>query len=510
MIATAMLMQQAKMPKMNLSPSGNSDTSEQSKNAFEQLLNESKLLSKQSKTSHPNEHSLSENREQKEPSKAEMLLEKLQTAYNQMAQNEEDTAALDFDKIKDFVAVLKEKFLSSENNGEDIELSAKPLELDQLAALLTKNNPSVQVSQVMEPGESLKPLTANINNVNEYSGMVENEVQLSASHAEKDMLANLTEIVKWLEQATASIDTSSEWIQLMASTNPDEQQLYKTSLNAFSGKDMLTNIAKWLEHASVSINSSDMQTNNVEKNRAVPQLSEQTAELTQRMAAATSNIESMPLSFLKSEWGDRKPNTKLTSANIAAFLEQELGTRAKPEIGTVMQIQNDQPAGTWMPKLEQYVIHLTHAQGNTSPDQQLMEQFQKVIQSSKFLNAPSGGANQLSITLHPSNLGEMNLRFAEVNGEMTVKIMVTTQVAKDMLETNMKQLMNMFSPHQVVVEKQEMAVSQSENIDDAQQQQEEQDEKEERHFQQPDEQNSEKSELDFENHLNEILLNEKV
>src|SRR5699024_4075522 len=46
--------------------------------------------------------------------------------------------------------------------------------------------------------------------------------------------------------------------------------------------------------------------------------------------------------------------------------------------------------------------------------------------------------------------------FIEMNGEMTVKITVSSQATKKMLEANIHQLKNMFSPHQVVIEKQEI------------------------------------------------------
>ncbi|WP_337020412.1 flagellar hook-length control protein FliK, partial [Oceanobacillus massiliensis] len=110
-------------------------------------------------------------------------------------------------------------------------------------------------------------------------------------------------------------------------------------------------------------------------------------------------------------------------------------------------------------KLEQYAIYINQSQTNPnqSPDRQLIEQFQKIMNTSKFSAMPNG-TNLLSIALRPNNLGEMMVRFTQINGEMTVRILVSSSAAKEMLESNVHQLKNMFSPHQVVVEKQDLTI----------------------------------------------------
>src|SRR5699024_11536505 len=87
-------------------------------------------------------------------------------------------------------------------------------------------------------------------------------------------------------------------------------------------------------------------------------------------------------------------------------------------------------------------------------EQQLMNQFRQVMQTNQFPTL-NYGVNQLSIALRPENLGDIFVRFIETNGEMTVKILVTSQVTKQAMEANLHQLKNMFSPHQVIIEKQD-------------------------------------------------------
>nr|WP_280922993.1 flagellar hook-length control protein FliK [Virgibacillus litoralis] len=118
------------------------------------------------------------------------------------------------------------------------------------------------------------------------------------------------------------------------------------------------------------------------------------------------------------------------------------------------------------------------------------------------------GTSQLNITLRPENLGDMMVKLTQINGEMTVKIMVTSHAAKEMLESNMHQLRNMFSPQQVVVEKQEVSSQQ------AQTNQSEQDDQnnsgQEQDQSNHSEQDDQEGEGDFETQFQNILMNEKV
>ncbi len=158
-------------------------------------------------------------------------------------------------------------------------------------------------------------------------------------------------------------------------------------------------------------------------------------------------------------------------------------------------------------QVEQVVVHLNQGQSLHEQGQQLVDQFRVMMKSSNFMTAPSKGS-QIILSLRPENLGEMMIRFSQVNGEMAVKILVTTQAAKEMLETNMHQLRNMFSPQQVVVEKQDAHLPQSqeteENLKDDQsdgQNQQSSDSSDEE---------KEKSDDDFAAKFQAVLMNEEV
>lgn len=205
--------------------------------------------------------------------------------------------------------------------------------------------------------------------------------------------------------------------------------------------------------------------------------------------------------------GPYRLETQVTAKDIAGWLGKTM--EANP-IRTENTVQYQAPGVQMMPlsKLEQYVIHLNQMQGSPAQNQSFMDQFQQAIISSKFLTQPNG-INQLQITLHPNNLGEMMLRLTEINGEMTVKIVVTSATAKEMLESNIHQLKNMFSPHQVQIEKQDEQLLTNQHAQKNKENDEfnEQDEHSSNHS---NEDNNEQTDDEFESYFQELLLNEKV
>jgi flagellar hook-length control protein FliK len=200
-------------------------------------------------------------------------------------------------------------------------------------------------------------------------------------------------------------------------------------------------------------------------------------------------------------------DSQVTVKDVAKWIENALHNQQMADKASPVQNASFNP-NTVMPKLEQYVIYVNQNQTNQSVEQQVMDQFQQVMKSSKFLSMPNG-LNQLSIALRPQNLGEMMVRLTQINGEMTVNIVVTTQAAKEMLESNINQLKHMFSPQQVVIERQDVAAGQAQSQS---KQNDEQlfNEHNQSQSEQSNQQEGNRNEEDFEAHLNDLILNEKV
>jgi flagellar hook-length control protein FliK len=154
-------------------------------------------------------------------------------------------------------------------------------------------------------------------------------------------------------------------------------------------------------------------------------------------------------------------DAQVTTKDVVKWIENALKNQQVSDKPVQSGEVNFQSNGV-MHKLEQYVIYVNPNQNSNTVDKQLMDQFQQVIKTSKFLTMPNG-TNQMSIALRPENLGEMMVRLTEVNGEMTVKIVVSTQAAKEMLESNIHQLKHMFSPQQVIIERQDATGGQAQD-----------------------------------------------
>lgn len=201
------------------------------------------------------------------------------------------------------------------------------------------------------------------------------------------------------------------------------------------------------------------------------------------------------------------PDAKVTNKDVTNWLQHAIQNQAQLDKGMTQQGLTFTPSMP-MSQVEQYVIHLNQA--NTQPvDHQLIEQFQKAMKTSRFL-AMQNGTSQLNISLRPENLGDMMVKMTQINGEMTVKIVVSSAAAKEMLETNMHQLKNMFSPQQVVVEKQEANSQQSQTNQFEEDGQSMNDNNGQDQSGDADADQNDTAEDDFDLQLQEVLMNEKV
>ncbi|WP_164668991.1 flagellar hook-length control protein FliK [Virgibacillus doumboii] len=200
-------------------------------------------------------------------------------------------------------------------------------------------------------------------------------------------------------------------------------------------------------------------------------------------------------------------SAKVTTTDVTKWLQHAVSNQAKMDSTTAQQSMTF-TSSVPLSKVEQYAIHMNQNQTTQQAGQQLIEQFQKVMKTSRFLTMQNG-TSQLNITLRPENLGDMMVKLTQINGEMTVKIMVTSHAAKEMLEANMHQLKNMFSPQQVVVEKQEVTSQQAQSYQSEQEEQsmDGQDQGDSNHSEQNDDNHSDE---DFESQFQKALMNEKV
>ncbi|MCA0969138.1 flagellar hook-length control protein FliK [Halobacillus litoralis] len=195
--------------------------------------------------------------------------------------------------------------------------------------------------------------------------------------------------------------------------------------------------------------------------------------------------------------------------DIVKWVSQSLETQQAND-GTqkapITQGGGVQPQMT-MSKVEQFVVHVNQNQSQGAKQQEFIQQFERILQSSKLFSNRAGGM-EMQLKLKPHNLGDMMVRMVQVNGEMAVKILVSSQAAKEMLDGNMNQLRHMFSPQQVIVERQENLQAQQSFFQDAELNEDDQQQQNRQSAGEGDsgEDNGEEEELSF----HDVLMNEKV
>ncbi len=140
-------------------------------------------------------------------------------------------------------------------------------------------------------------------------------------------------------------------------------------------------------------------------------------------------------------------NAKVRPADVGTWLQHMV---ADTELA---QTQSHISMHQQMTPVEQYVMHIRTQDGGALQNEQMMQQFQQIVNQSAL--GKNQFLKQLSITIQPEQLGEMTIRLVQIEGEMIAKITVTSQATKSALESNLHQLKNMFAPHQVMIEKQE-------------------------------------------------------
>ncbi|WP_138414829.1 flagellar hook-length control protein FliK [Aquibacillus sediminis] len=280
---------------------------------------------------------------------------------------------------------------------------------------------------------------------------------------------------QWISLEQASGQTTSNMIQQGSGSGSKEEQVWKQMLNVYQMRNDLQSHNKY--QANSSLTGSDI------------------SKMLKAALARYSNQDA-PID------NNAGKNTNEQSNNGNQFVLQNASTNGATPFADVNLTSMQQS------KVEQFVVHANQTSNSQAVSQEkLLNEIQSIIKSSKFLS--NNGTNQLHLKLRPENLGDMMVKMMQVNGEMIVKITVNSQMAKDMLEGNMQQLRHMFSPQQVVVEKQDMTNLQQDTYQPEKQDQHQsfnQSNQEDTQDDSSKQQEDEQQEQSF----RQILLNEKV
>lgn len=92
-----------------------------------------------------------------------------------------------------------------------------------------------------------------------------------------------------------------------------------------------------------------------------------------------------------------------------------------------------------------------------SRSEALMKEFQAILNRANF--GQTNGMNRLSVKLYPEHLGQIRIELLEVNGVMTARILASSAMAREMLDSKMHQLRNAFNQQNLQVDRIELSQS---------------------------------------------------
>lgn len=196
------------------------------------------------------------------------------------------------------------------------------------------------------------------------------------------------------------------------------------------------------------------------------------------------------------------------------FSEAAMGTNGRVDGSATLEHKQSSQAemkafagnsfvGLQWSKAEQLALSLNPSTKETSS--QLFRQFERILSRAQFTNI--SGMQKLNFKLIPEHLGRLSIEIIQKDGGMVARILTSTSLAKDTLESQIHALKQAFTGQNIQLEKieitEQLAQSQEKHFEREQQSREQQREGQENHFYNDD---GEERDGDFTISLEEALL----
>ncbi|MED3646171.1 flagellar hook-length control protein FliK [Halalkalibacterium halodurans] len=121
-----------------------------------------------------------------------------------------------------------------------------------------------------------------------------------------------------------------------------------------------------------------------------------------------------------------------------------------------------QELGQALNRTQQLVIHLGEQQPKEVQQQQFLRQFQQILQRGNVVQLQNG--TQMTIKLMPEHLGRLDIQLTQTNGAIVARIMTSTTMARELVESQMNQLRYAFTQQQLNVERIEVVQQPSHSL----------------------------------------------
>lgn len=152
---------------------------------------------------------------------------------------------------------------------------------------------------------------------------------------------------------------------------------------------------------------------------------------------------------------NRNVMVQLMEANSFARVIPQAPT---PQSGQQEETLKDQPKEAIVQSLTNTVtaprseVSLTELESkNNARNEALMREMQNIFKRSNF--GQTGGTNRLMIRLYPEHLGQVRIELLQVNGVMTARILASSALGKEMLDSQLHQLRSAFVQQNLQVDR---------------------------------------------------------
>lgn len=213
----------------------------------------------------------------------------------------------------------------------------------------------------------------------------------------------------------------------------------------------------------------------------------------QKAQAPTDEVIKVAINRLLTE----KPDVTHTFASLAAD---------KQNSSALLPLHSGVMFNPLMSRTEQAVIHLGDQQPKEVQQQQLLRQFEQMMQRGLF-KTNEAGMNTFSIRLFPAHLGRLDVQLTQIEGVLVARLLTSSSAAKDLVESQLHHLRQAFNSQQINVERVEVFSQNQSSIKDDQSSNKERphDDREQQKETQPAEEDD-----TFRAYLEDLTFNEEV
>ncbi|MBB4823928.1 flagellar hook-length control protein FliK [Sporosarcina luteola] len=194
---------------------------------------------------------------------------------------------------------------------------------------------------------------------------------------------------------------------------------------------------------------------------AVPKM-DMTTSMEQKVESFTSSMQQLAIQF-----DENMPKHQDGKVNMLQFAQKastfriltgtsEAGLDHQQKEQPNSQSKSEQPVAVnhqavqhTVHKSDAMTVHTAQTQENRS--ETLMKEMQMLFKRANF--GQVGGSNRMLIKLYPEHLGQIRIELHEMNGVVSARILASTALAKEMLDSQMHQLRQAFNQQNVQVDR---------------------------------------------------------